>query len=153
MKKLIFLFSLVLAVFLTANAQEDPDYDYKVNYDATWTTYNMPTGTNATTSSDSIWYFTVLKESKAPVKYDFKISLDSVGGTYKTVPIILQGKKFKSDAFTNVTTLYWTTGRDTVKTFTQNSTGQYYRYWRVYIKSNNKGFIFRVPELSVAFKE
>lgn len=151
MKKLFVIISLLFA-FIGIQAQESSTYDNYLGYDQTWFTYAQPATSYANTATDSIWYYTVLKESKMPLRYDVKVRLDSTGGTYKTVPIILQGKKFDSDSYTNLTTVYWVTGADTVKTFTQATPGQY-RYYRLYIKANAKGFIFKIPELSFKFWE
>jgi hypothetical protein len=151
MKKLIFLIAMISALFIQgAISQESADYDYKIGYSNTWITYAQPTGTNATTATDSIWYYTVWKETDMPLRYDIKVTCDSIGGTYKTVPILIQGKKWLSDSFTTLQTLNWTTGKDTTKVFTQATPGQY-RYYRVYVKSNNKGFIYRFPEVSFMF--
>lgn len=150
MKKLFSILILACALFAQGYSQEASDYDYKIGYSGTWLTYSMPTGTNATTATDSTWFYTVLKETDMPLRYDIKLICDSVSGTHKTVPIVLKGKKFLSDSWTTLQTVYWVTGVDTVKTFTQATPGQY-RYYQVYTRSNNKGFVFRFPELSFMF--
>jgi hypothetical protein len=150
MKKLLFLFSFC-ACFLMASAQKSTTTDLNLGYDQTWYTYTSTA--NATTATDSTWYWTTIKESVIPVKYDIKISLDSVSGTKQVTPVVLKAKKFISDSWTTITTINWTNGHDTTVLFNQNSTAQYYRYWQVYIKSNRKAFIFKVTELSQKFWE
>jgi hypothetical protein len=150
MKKIMFLFAL-LTVILSANAQEKATYDQPMGYADTWFTYNMPTSSYAMTATDSTWYFTTWKLSDAGIKYDIKLTLDSVGGTKQITPVLLKAKKQLSDSWTTITTVNWTNGHDTTILFNQTSTSQYYRYWQVYLKSNRKGFIVKIPELSEIF--
>jgi hypothetical protein len=153
MKKQLFSICL-LAVLFVANAysQESATQDYSMGYNDTWVTYTNTT-TNVTTATDSIWYYTVLKESKMPLKYDIKVKVDSVSGTIRRTTITLKAKKWLSDDWTTITIVPWTTGRDTTKTFTEITTARQYRYWQIYIKSDLKAFIFKVPELSMKFYE
>jgi hypothetical protein len=154
MKNILKLMFGMLLFCAAAFSQESSKYDYKIPYAETSVTWPaVSQTTNATTATDSVWFYTIYKESSMPVKYDFKVSCDSVGGTYKRVPIVLKAKKFLSDDWTTVTTVAWTTGKDTVKTFTQSTTAQQYQYWQIYIKSDSKGFIFKIPELSAKFWE
>jgi hypothetical protein len=169
MKKLLFLISFIF-VALIVNAQENADYDYKIGYDGTWSTFTATS--NTTTATDSVWYYTFLKESKSPLFYDVKLSLDSVGGTVKRTTVILQSKKYYGDSYTNVQTKYWVTGEDTTITFTNVAaktlsgsfeadssmvftglTPKIDRYYRVFIRNDTKGFITKVTELSILFKE
>lgn len=150
MKKLIFLFGLILVCFISYS-QESTTEDKFINYDETWFTY---TGTsNATTATDSVWYFTVRKESLKKVFYEIKIDLDSISGTKQIVPVVLQGKILLSDNFTPLDTINWVNGSDTTIRFIQYTTAQKYRYYRPYLRSALKGFIFKVSELSGVFKE
>lgn len=149
MKKIIFLFAFIFAL-VSVNAQESATQDQKLSYDATWFTYNA--SSNATTATDSIWYFTTLKESKGNLTYNIKLSLDSVSGAKKRTPVVLKAKTFESDDWTTVTTTNWVNGRDTTILFS-TATPTVYRYYQVYIKSDNKGFIFKVLELSKKFWE
>lgn len=199
------------------NAQESSTYDVTVGYTETWKSYLPTTVPYATTTTDSVWYYTFLKESSKPLIYDVKLKLDSISGTYKRTTVILQGKKFASDSYTNIATKYWTTGADTTITFTNFATGTYtatmpsyvgtlptysdstgytgnfaadstitfhpnanvtwapsgattfapsttltltnsvqpviYRYFRVFVRNDTKGFATKVTELSILFKE
>jgi hypothetical protein len=147
MKKLITL--LLLAVIsMAATAQEDSNYDQFLGYDYSWWTYESGT-TNATnTTTDSTWSYTILKESHDPVKYDKKITLDSVGGTARWTRIYDQIKTWESDTFVNLDTITWTTGADTTIRFQQHDTARYARYNRTLIVSDTSGFQFRVSEHS-----
>lgn len=150
MKKLLFLFSFC-ACFLMASAQKSATTDLILGYDQTWYTYTS--SANATTATDSTWYWTTMKESKSPVKYDMKIYIDSVSGTKQVTPVVLKAKKFITDSWTTITTVNWTNGHDTTILFTETSTARQYRFWQVYMKSNRKAFIFKVTELSQKFWE
>lgn len=152
MKK-AFLLIAFLASIVLANAQESSTYDYKIDYAGTWNTYFMPSTSYANTLTDSTWYYTVLKESDAGLRYQIKVSLDSIGGVKKKVAVVLKAKQWDSDSYTTVTTTYWWNGRDTTILFTQTSTAQYYRYFQVFVQGVNKGFVFKIPELSFGFKK
>lgn len=151
MKRLLFT-SILAILFLVNNiAQESAYEDTHLNYGKTWFSYISTS--NATTATDSIWYYTTRKESMKPLKYDIKIVLDSIGGTAVSVPVVLQAKKFLSDSFTPLDTITWADGGDTTIVWNETSTAQQYRYWRVYIQCATSGFIFGVDELSQKFWE
>jgi hypothetical protein len=153
MKKIIFLFSILTILFINGYGQEQSPQDKTLGYDLTWFTYTAPTTTYATTATDSNWYYTVLNESKGPVKYNFKITLDSISGTKQVTPVVLKAKIWPSDSWTAIDTITWSTGVDTTILFTQTTTAQYYRYWRVDITTALKAFIIQVDELSAKFWE
>lgn len=145
MKKLLFI---ILAIFscVVIFSQESSVADKYLGYEQTWFTYNGLS--NALTATDSVWYFTVQKESNHRLFYDFKVDLDSVGGTAQVVPVVIQGKKFLSDSFTPLDTITWTAGADTTIYFSESTTAQQYRYYRTYIRSELKGFLIKITELS-----
>lgn len=156
-----------------AQAQESATQDASVPYSQTWAQYLPTTVPNATTATDSTWYYTFLKESMKPLLYDIKLILDSVGGTSKATTIILQTKTWASDTYTDIATKYWIAGHDTTITFTNvgapSLSGTFEadstmiftssvipkisRYYRVLVRNNTKGFITKVTELSILFKE
>jgi hypothetical protein len=145
----ILVLILGMMLFSAASfAQKSSTYDKAMSYTDTWFTYTMPTGTNATTTTDSTWTYTVWKESDQGVKYDFKLKLDSIGGTKQRTPVVLKAKKNLSDSWTTVTTVIWLNGNDTTVLFTQTSTAQYYRYWQIGLVTARKNFIYRVTELT-----
>lgn len=164
---------MIAALYQGAQSQEASGFDVKLTYDETWKSYKPIVVPNATTATDSVWYYTFLKESKGPLLYDIKLVLDSVGGAAKVTTIILQTKTWESDSYTNLTTKTWTTGKDTVITFTNiaastlsgefaadstmvftgSAVPRISRYYRVFVRNNLKGFIVKVPELSILFKE
>lgn len=172
MKRIIFLFALICAL-VSASAQENAAYDYKVGYAESWTSYLPVTVPNATTATDSVWFYTVLKESNKPLFYDIKLKLDSTGGTAKRTTIILQSKVWNSDSYATVATKYWVTGHDTTilftnivtpalsgtfeadstMVFTSNILPKINRYWRIFVRNDTKGFITKIPEFSILFKE
>jgi hypothetical protein len=150
MKKLIFLISIIAALFIQgAQSQESATYDVKMGYPDSWLTYTMPTGTNATTATDSTWYYTFWVLNKTPVKYDFKVRLTKVSGTTRSVPVVLKAKKFLSDSWSTITTTTWYTGVDTTILFNQTTTIQYYKYWQINTIGARAGYIFRIPEISL----
>lgn len=151
MKRILFLLIAIIGLTVNSFAQEATTYDKYVGYTESWFSYFPLSTDRVHTATDSIWYYTCLKESYWPVKYDMKVKLHKVSGTTRVVPVILKAKKFDSDAWTTVTTVYWVTGADTTKTFTQSSTYQQYRYWQIYMKANLKGMVSTVPELSMKF--
>ena len=86
-----------------------------------------------TTNQDSISVAWFINKPQSQF-YDFYVVLDetTAGGQAN---ISLQGKKFKDQAWTNITTTkYWgslSTGADTTILFSQTSTKQFYNYYRV----------------------
>jgi hypothetical protein len=172
MKKLFILISLLFAC-IAMQAQESATQDYSIPYAQTWGQYAPTTVPNATTATDSVWYYTFLKESMKPLLYDIKLRLDSSGGTAKRTTIILQTKTWASDTYTDLETKYWVTGADTTITFTNvavstisgtfeadstmvftsNQAPKISRYWRVLVRNDTKGFIVKIPEFSILFKE
>jgi hypothetical protein len=56
----ILVLILGMMLFSAASfAQKSSTYDKTMSYTDTWFTYTMPTGTNATTATDSTWTYTV----------------------------------------------------------------------------------------------
>jgi hypothetical protein len=153
MKRILFLISILAVLFINGYSQEKSPQDKALDYDASWFTYTAHATTYATTATDSNWYFTTLKESHGPVKYDVKLSLDSISGTQSAVAIVIKGKKFASDDFTPIDTITWALGSDTTIVFTQNTTALFYRYFVIDITTALKGFIIQVDELSEKFWE
>lgn len=172
MKKILIFICLMFA-FIGIQAQESSTYDQKIAYDNTWGTYGPSVVPYSTTLTDSTWYFTFLKESYRPLTYKVLLRLDSVGGTAKRTTVILQTKDLASEIYTDLSTKYWVLGSDTTITFTNlvtpifsgtfaaDSTMSFtsnqipltYRYWRVLVRNDTKGFITKVPEFSIQFKE
>lgn len=151
MKKILFILSFI-TLGLCGFSQENANYDYKMGYESTWATYSAPATTYATSATDSIWYYTVLKEADANVKTYIKVSADSISGADQVVDFYYQTKTWYSDDFANVDTVTWSLGADTTFTFT-NATASQARYHRVYAKSRLKGFIFQIDELSTLFRK
>lgn len=149
MKKLIIL-SVFAFSFLFANAQENSNFDKFLDYDQTWFTYAPSATTYALTLTDSTWYFSCLSEKYLPVTVDYKLVLDSVGGTAASVPVVLRGKKFLSDDYTPVDTVTWTNGSDTTIKVSY-ATESKYRYWQIYMVGASDGFIVNIDELSMKF--
>ena len=153
MKKFITIVFLSLAFVVNMKAQENAEADRYIDYSESWMTYTGD-GINATTSSDSVWYYTILKESHQPLKYDIKVVLDSISGTFDSLSVYLQKKKFSSDDFANFDTVRWNLGSDTTVRFTVTQDTSYMdRYWRIEAVSDTSGFIFQVDELSIKFWE
>lgn len=153
MKKILLIALFILPLMLNVEAQESADADRYIDYSESWMTYSGD-GINATTASDSTWFYTVLKESHLPLKYDVKMELDSISGTFDSLSVYLQKKKFYSDNFANLDTIRWNLGQDTVVRFTVTQDTSYMdRYWRVKAVSDTSGFIFQVDELSIKFWE
>jgi hypothetical protein len=151
MKGLLLIFGLLLAVFMTANAQESATYDYDLGYNDSYCMFSSTA--NATSATDSLWYYTVKKEAKMALTYDVTIQLDSTGGTNHRTVVTLQGKNWPIQSYTTIATKAWTLGHDTTINFTETSTVKQYRIWRTQVKSDTKGFIFKVLQLNHKFWE
>jgi hypothetical protein len=151
MKKVFFILIMVLTFGFNSFAQESATYDKYLGYMESWFEYAPATTVHAHTATDSIWYFTCLKESYFPVKYDIKVKLHKVSGTTRVTPVILQAKKFDSDAWTTLSSVKWSTGVDTTKRFTEITTYQQYRFFRITMTAPLKGTIIDVQELSEKF--
>lgn len=151
MKKLFIILACIV-FSLTMRAQESASEDGYLGYDETWwEDFNFG---NVTSATDSIWYYTVRKESKSPLKFDIKLTFDSISGTKDTVNVYLQKKKFLSDSFSNLDTVKWTTGNDTSLYFSVTTDTAYQdRWFRVYTICDTNSFIYQVDELSFKFWE
>ena len=158
MKTFKILLVLILGAFMlstfTVSAQESATYDSKLDYSQYINTWTKTGTANTLTTTDTIWYFTVYKSATKPLKYDAFISLDSVGGTKNNVLIKLQAKKFvESPSWTDLKTVYWTTGRDTTKTITENTTAQQYQVYRIYVQGLSHTFLAKIPFYAIKFWE
>lgn len=150
MKRLIFILSIICVFALGVKAQESATYDKFLGYEETWMGYFPAATTRATTTTDSIWYFTCLSEKYFPVTVDVKLKLDSISGTARHTNVYLKAKKFDSDTYTNLDTIDWHASVDTSINFNV-VTDQRYRYFQVYLKTDLKGFIINIDELSMKF--
>lgn len=151
MKKLLFILITILAFGFNSIAQESATYDKFLGYEETWFSYIPASDSRAHTSTDSLWYFTCLSEKYLPVTYDIKVKLDKISGSAVVVPVILKAKKYDSDAYTNITTVNWTTGVDTTINFNITSNPVQYRYFQIYMKANGDGQVVNIDELSMKF--
>jgi uncharacterized protein YdeI (BOF family) len=152
MKKLFSILILACALFAQGYSQEAATQDYSMGYNETW--FEFTSTSNATTATDSLWYYTVKKEAMRPLKYDMYIHLDSVGGTNKRTVVTIEAKNHLDQAsWTSIATKAWTTGKDTAINLTESSTAKQYRYWRFRVKSDNKGFIFKIDKLFCKYWE
>lgn len=98
--------------------------------DATWM-YEFPfTTADSVSQFDTLYYVQFTTNKPSPVKYDIQVGIDKLSGTPVTA-ISLQGKKWAGDAWTNITTVSYGGTADTTINFTQVSTAQYYRMFRV----------------------
>ena len=151
MKKLIILLVCIVS-FIAIQAQENAIEDAYLDYNETWwQDFNFG---NVTSATDSIWYYTVHKESLSPLKYDVKLIMDSISGTSDAVNVYLQKKKFLSDDFANLDTVSWNLGSDTTIYFTVTTDTSYMdRWFRIYTICDTSGFIYQVDELSFKFWE
>ena len=129
-------------------------YDATISYGQSGYVYSQKVPVNSLTVADSTWTYTVYNASKAPVKFDFFLNCDSVGGTKNNVKIIVQGKKFlQQPSWTDLKTTWWTTGKDTTKTITESTTAQQYMYFRLFIQGVDNTFLARFPLLAIKFWE
>lgn len=159
MKKLFFILIVASCAF-ALNAQDKNianslAVDYTLTYDQYRYDYTTTSATaNSFTTTDSLWSFTFHKQSAKPLKFDVFVVLDSVGGTSNQVNVKVQGKKaLDQTSWTDLKTLYWTSGVDTTKLLTEASTAQQYPYFRVYLEGQDNTFIAKVTKLIVKFWE
>lgn len=159
MKKL--LIALIVGFCaLTVGAQNanrsntSTEVDATVPYNLARWIWTMKVPVNSLSVADSTWTYTVYKESKNAVKYDVFIVCDSIGGTKNNVKIIVQGKKFlQQPSWTDLKTVWWTTGKDTTKTITESTTAQQYPYYRVFVQGVDNTFLARFTYLGIKFWE
>lgn len=156
MKNLIFLFALILFA-ASVTAQESATYDSYLNYSQyknDWPGVGKVNTVNTLTTTDTTWTFTVFKDASKPLKYDAFLRLDSIGGTKNNVTIKLQAKKFiDSPTWTDLKTVYWTSGTDTTKTITESTTAGQYSVYRLWAQGADNTFIARFLYYAIKFWE
>lgn len=87
-------------------------------------------------NNDSLFSIEYQLNKAEPVKYNVAVKLTKVSGTPRVVAK-LQGKVFSADTYSDITTVTWYgTSSDTTIKYTQNSTAQYYRYFKLYFDAN-----------------
>ncbi len=88
--------------------------------------------TDVVSNTDTMWYATVLVNKAEPVKYSINVALDKESGT-PTIYAVLKARVFTTDSWSILDTISWAGAADTVFTFTQVSTAQYYRQFGLFI--------------------
>lgn len=150
MKKYILTLVTILAFGFNSFSQESATYDKFLGYAETWWYYTPASTSRMTTTTDSIWYYTVYSEKYLPQTLDVKFALDSISGTAQHTNIYLKAKKFENDTYTNIDTIDWHASADTVINF-NITTDMRYRYFQVYVKTDLKGFIINCDYLYFKF--
>ena len=126
-KIVIALICFVLAFSITEKATAQVLREGVYLYDYTGVSTDT-VGTGATT-----WYKEVQPDKPQMLYYNNQLKVTKVSGSPRA-SIKLQGKNFSTDAYTDITTTaYYGTGTDTTINYTQVTTKQSYRYYKLLI--------------------
>jgi hypothetical protein len=106
-------------------------------------------------NGDSVWY----KEVYMPyhgdaVKYKIYMDVDTVGGTSSSSNkylFILQAKNSTDESYTALDTVGYIGTADTTFSFTETSTAQLYKRWRMYVKGLSDDLYIEIQKLNWGF--
>lgn len=114
---------------MTCTAQ---DKQITLGNDTWYYQFSVGAATDTIGSSDTTYYLQWLTNKDMGLLYNVKTKLTEVSGT-ATVAVSIQGKVHSDDSWSNIATqTYYGAGSDTTLVFTQTSTAQFYRYFRLY---------------------
>lgn len=132
--KIIALFALIIGVFaFSANAQKSVKMKPSIYA-------HVFTGTvaDSVTVNDTAYTFDCFANKATSLFYNVSVKIAEITSPGKC-SVSLQGRIFSDDDFTNIATYnYSGTGTDTTLVFTQNTTKQFYRYYRVRVVYTDK---------------
>jgi len=126
MKHFLFLISLILCV--TAVSAQDK----AVTLSQTKTFHSFAMGAADTiTNNDQLYHFEVNANSHLKQTQDWLISLDSISGS-PNVAVLLQGKKFEDESWTNIgTAVTWKGTSSDTTIIISNTTANRYRFYKL----------------------
>lgn len=133
--KTIFLLLISALLFASACDVNAQITRTKTMSASTWIdTYEGRTKDTVSVNADSVFYYVLTANKADDLFYDIKIALDSLGATPNYV-IDLKAKVFPDDDWTSLETdVTWTgTSSDTTIRFTEQTTAEFYRIFRVEI--------------------
>lgn len=144
----------MLFVGVFAYGQNSTTVDKELGYTTSWYKFTEDITTDDNINAmDSVWTYVVFKNSYKPVKYDIYVDVDSISGTAESVNFILESKKWLDDAsWTAIDTVVWSTGVDTVFTYT-TSTATQNQYFRFRAQGADNTFVARIMKLFFKFWE
>lgn len=139
MKKLIFLFAILLS--LTASAQKAISIA-PLDFTNSWVNEYTGVATDTLgTVTATTWSYEIPVNKAEGLYYVGKVKVsDKTTGAAGVCTIKIQGKYFAADAYTDITTVSWTGvgSTDTTAVFTSISNKVYYRFIR-YLVTNTSG--------------
>ena len=96
-------------------------------------------------ATDTAWTYEVFVNKPTSLFYNVSTKITELTSPGKCA-VSLQGKIFSDDDYTNITTYnYLGSGTDTTIVFTQNTTKQFYRYYRVrVVHADGKAKIYNI---------
>ena len=123
-------FSMLLIALLSLLAMNTVEAQVKLkpsNYALVYTGLAVDT----ISATDTAWTYEVFVNKPTSLFYNVSTKITELASPGKCA-VSLQGKIFSDDDYTNITTQsYLGSGTDTTIVFTQNTTKQFYRYYRV----------------------
>lgn len=132
MKKLVFLFALILSVFVV-NAQT-----VNLTMPANASYIKVPTDYTVTNTTARTFIF--LAGNEFPATQDYLIHLDSVSGNHTNVAVALYGSKFATSAFSQIgSTINWKGVSADTTIVISNASANRYRYYKVTVTGTGTG--------------
>lgn len=123
-------FSILLIAMLSLVAMNTAEAQVKLKPSTyAWVYTGMAVDTISAT--DTSWTYELIVNKPTSLFYNVSAKITELTSPGKCA-VSLQGKIFSDDDYTNITTYnYYGSGTDTTIVFTQNTTKQFYRYYRV----------------------
>lgn len=155
MKKLAILISLFVFAAITINAQDAilREDEWKWDYNGT-SADTIGAGMDNDVAATN-WTNTVYVGYRGdPLKYKIYLDVDSIAGTSNVADehlFILQAKNSYDEAWTALDTVSYAGTADTTFSFTQTTTAQYYKWWRIKGKTEDDGFQSEVQVVNWGF--
>lgn len=139
MKKLIFLFAILLS--FTVSAQKAISIA-PLDFTSVWVNEYVGVATDTLgTVTATTWSYAIPVNKPDGLYYVGKVKVsDKTTGSAGVCTIKIQGKYFDADSYTDITTVNWTGigSTDTTAVFTSVSNKSYYRYYR-FLVTNTSG--------------
>lgn len=153
MKKIFYLVGIIAALIMAACAtQDDEGADVVMEYDKNTVIIQSLSSADTLGAGDSVWTSeTVRNKSESRLFVKNLISLDSTGGAIDTVAISLQYKAFTNSGWTEIATVNWAAGTDTIKELT-TTTAVNGEFFRTVATCEDDDFMILIDENNYSFK-
>lgn len=145
MKRLLIFIGLLLSIVVYSQ------YDRTLGANE-WTLDHEGNASDTLHTGDSIWTYQIwLPHHGDPLKYKIYMDVDSTGGTSAIANrylFILQAKNSEDETYTALDTVTYQGTADTTFSFTETTTAQFYKKWRMYVKGTSDELKIEIQKLN-----